>query len=238
MRKVLSLLLIFVLVLPVSPVSADDADMTTPDALTLRERLRNMPAEAARFLDRSPEFERMWLHGGGRNVETQDDREVARLRVRMRQLSPGAEITIVLRDGERIRGELAGTTVEDFTLNVPHRTRQSTHKLRKTFRYEEVESADLREANGWRAPEKIREIPIGKRIQLLLLDGARVDGRLESVSDTGFAMKVDRTLVRDYSLHDVASFRPAGMPGYVGVLIAVGVTLGVLALVTRFGGPS
>ena len=233
MRRVLSWIAMCVLVFPVSPVGADDTDAritTRPHTGTLEQRLRDMSSEAARFFDGLPESERTSLRGidAQQTVETRDETELARLRVRMRQLSPGAEIIVVLRDGERVRGELAGATEDEFSLNVPHLTGRKGVKFDRTFHYEEVESADLPEAKGWSAPEKIRELAIGKRIEMLLLDGSKVNGSLKSVTGRRFELEVGKKDVREYSFDEIASVRPAGMRTSSKVVLAVGIPLAIL----------
>jgi hypothetical protein len=146
----------------------------------------------------------------------------------MRHLPPGTEITIVLRDGERVQGELVSATEEEFSLKVPYRSGRMSGRVRKTFQYEALENADLTEAKGWSAPEKIRELPIGKRIELLLLDESKVDGSLKSVTNRGFELEVGKKDVREYSFDEVAGVRPAGMRTSSKIVLAVGIPLAIL----------
>lgn len=233
MPRALAWIAIFLLVFPVPPSGADDEDAGAKEASavpSLRERLRDMSSEAARFLEGLSESERMSLQ-----MEARNETDATRLRLRMRQLPLGVGITVALRDGERVRGELAGTTEEEFSLNVPHRTGSRTVKLRRTFRYEEVESADLPEAKGWSAAEKIRELPMGKRIELLLLDGSKVRGTLKNVAGRGFQLEVGKNDVREYSFDDVASVRPQGMRTSAKITLAVAIPLAILFTIVKVG---
>jgi hypothetical protein len=232
MREALTWTVIFVLVLPVFPGGAHETDKrvaTEDSALGLKEWLRNISAEAEGFFDGLPEAERMTLHNDLQDTrETSDSANVARLRVRMRQLSSGADIAIVLRGGERVRGELAGAAEEEFSLFVPHPAGKRHPKLRRSFRYEEVERAELPQPKGWWASEKIRELPMGKRIEVLLVDGSKLEGRLTRVTDHGFGLLIDKTDAREYSFDDVASARSAEMSTHAKVLIGAGVAAGIL----------
>jgi small nuclear ribonucleoprotein (snRNP)-like protein len=193
---------------------------------TFEERIRDMSAEAERFLERLPESG--WLDDGS-GLGTSESLEAARLRTRLRNLPSGTEIAVTLRGGERVRGDLAGANEESFDLFM-----QATEgpKIKRSFRYEDVESSDLPEASGWIAPEKIRMIPKGKKVEVLLVDGEKLRGRLRELTDRGFALEVERSTVREYPYEQLASLRTAGgLETHHKVLIAVGVAAVVLVLV-------
>jgi small nuclear ribonucleoprotein (snRNP)-like protein len=232
MRKVQSWIAIFVLVFPVSPVVADDTEASSLfHALSLEERLQDISSEATRFFDGLPESERLRLQetDDPQTRPTTEATEKARLRVRLRQLPSGTEVTIVLRGGERVQGELLEVTEDDFSLHVPY-LGQRDAKLKKTLHYEDVESAEIPEAKGWSAPEKIRELPIGKRIEIVLLDGSKVTGSLKSISARGFELEVGKKAVREYLFDEAACLRPAGMRRSTKIVLAVGIPLAILGV--------
>jgi hypothetical protein len=227
MRQTLSWIVILLLILPVGSVELEGIE-NGPNARTLRQRLRDMPAEAACFSNGLPESGRPWLPAiDVQQTVTEDEAEVARLRVRIRQLSPGTEITIVLRDGSRLQGEIADTDRDAFRLVVPHPATRGAKQTR-SFRYEEIESADLPEAKGWSPAEKIPQYGKGRRIDVLLVDGTLLQGRLSHVAGKRFGLEVDDKQVREYSLDEVASVRTRGMPTHAKVWIAIGAAVGVL----------
>jgi small nuclear ribonucleoprotein (snRNP)-like protein len=233
MQKAVIWLAIFMLVVPVTPMSAgveDSRTMAPSDSGPLASRLRDMTSEGARFFVGLSDSERSALHGVDSRQESEAlaDTDLARLRVRMQQLSTGTAITVVLRDGERVRGELANATQEEFDLAVPHPSGRKGVTFRRTFRYEEIASADIPEAKGWSAPEKIRELSLGKRVEMLLVDGSKVEGNLKSVTGRGVELESGKKGVRDYAFEEIASVRPSGMTTSTKIVIIAGVVGGIL----------
>jgi small nuclear ribonucleoprotein (snRNP)-like protein len=231
-----SLTLALLLVFPVAFVDASsvETDVVAADLPgNIDELVNDMPAEAARFLESLPEVERDWARGGGGQSETQLSAEAARLRLRMLQLSWGREVTLLLRDGQRIKGELAEATAEDFSLFVPLQHGSSRNaKAKKRFRYEDVESAELPPVKGWKGPSEASGLA-GRKVEVLLLNGERISGSLKQVTGKELTLeriRLKKREIRNYSLEEVASLRATGMKTSTKVIIGVGVGVGVFIL--------
>ena len=230
MAKVLSLLLVFLLAFPAGPVAAYESQAMSAKEMTptldLKERLSNIPTEVELFLETLPLAERAWAENISRQEsnDSKETLETARRRVRIRLLSQGTEISVVLRDGRKIRGELADAGDEEFGIMVPQTEFRRGPTIKVSVRYDEVASAELPESGRWKAVEEIQRIQAKKRIEVLLLDETRVQGELVSADPEGFVLTLDKDTTRDFSLNEVVSVRELGMPRRNKVAVGLVIT--------------
>jgi hypothetical protein len=74
-----------------------------------------------------------------------------------------------------------------------------------------------------RMQEQLLEIPIGKRIEVLLLNGEKVRGRLLDATEQGFTLSLGNDTNREFNFDEVASVRKLGMRRVNKILIVVGI---------------
>jgi hypothetical protein len=197
--------------------------LTAEDA-SLRERLRDISGEVERYVASVPEAELVF-------EQRSEDVELARFRARMRRLPSNAEVAVVLRNGDRVEGELADTSSsEEFALWI--RPGSSTSSVKKRFRYEEVEarSSVLPERDGWIPIERISRIETGKKVELLLVDETTTKGRYASVTREAVILDQGEGKARELPLDDVASVRTRGMTSSTKIAIIAGSIAGGLIL--------
>jgi hypothetical protein len=196
-----------------------------------RSFLMDMSDEGARFLESLPESERNWARSSqGERNDTELSEEAARLRVRILQLSSGAEVAVLLRDGQRVKGELAQAGKDEFSLRVLMGSGRSKDRPRlpKTIRYEDVQAADLPTPHGWRRPDEAREMKPGTGVELLLLSGAKVRGRLSRITGASLTLEVEKGQASEYPFDQIASIRSTAMRTSTKIVIGAGVVAGVL----------
>lgn len=192
---------------------------------TFEERIADMEAEAARFMSE-------------KLISEDDFSPGARARVTLLNLPTGSKLAIALRDGRRVPGELTNAeSEEEFTLLVDldadgdgnrARSHQSgaTH-VKRRFRFEDVENIDL-SRTSWMGPEALEGVEAGKRVEVLLLDGSKVRGRLKSRTAESFTLEHGGKATRDYPFEQVAMARKSGVKTSTVVLIGVAVGVGVM----------
>lgn len=193
---------------------------------TFEERIADMEAEAARFLSEKCASDHTLAAG-------------ARVRVTLLNLPPGSEIAIQLQDGKRVPGKLRDVGAEKFALlvdvdaegnaNAALSDRSRGTHVTRTFRFEDVESIDL-SRTSWMGPEALERMEAGKRVEVLLLDGSKVQGRLKSRTAAGFTLELGGKATHDYPFEQVAMARKSGMTTSTKAWIGVGVaaTFGVM----------
>jgi hypothetical protein len=231
MREMMALTLALLLAIPAASGTGPLVVTRLADEGARGNFLINMSDEAARFLESLPEAERNWAGPPeGEQSETEISQEAARLRLRILQLSSGADVVLMLRDGQRVKGELAQAGKEEFSVRVPVGTGGSKDRPRipKSYRYEDVQAADLPAPQGWKEPEKAREFKSGTGVELLLLSGDKVRGRLTRVTDESLTLLVDKGEASAYPLDKVASIRTTAMSTSTRIVIAAGVVGGIL----------
>jgi len=230
MRGTLSVVLISLLAFPLGPVVAHEVEAVAPGqpepALTLKHRLNDMPREVERFVESKREADWAWAHNTfeQESPDSKEAVEAARRRVKIRMLPQGTEISVVLRDGRKIRGELADAADEEFGLMVPQTEFRRGPKIKVSIRYDDVVSSELPETSRWKAVEEVQDIPAGKRIEVLLLDETRVEGSLARANLDGFVLTLDDSTTREFSLNEVASVREIGLPTRTKVGIGLAIT--------------
>jgi small nuclear ribonucleoprotein (snRNP)-like protein len=225
MRQILSILLISTFVVPITPVSAQDVDPIP----TLEERLRNMDAEVERFLNLKA-TESTGCFWGQR---ADDSFEVEKIRTILRNLKPDSLIVVVLRDGSIARGRLKEANDKDFSLQVE--LGESRRTLTK-YRFDQVTRLDYPGS-----PVKAQQIPNGKRVEVLLLSGEKVRGRLSGTSGGIISLSTGKNTNRDFSFAEVFTVGKLGMRTAYKVLIGGSIAflapvITTAALVSASGG--
>ena len=79
-------------------------------------------------------------------------------------------------------------------------------------------------------PEKVHEIPLGKRIEVVLLNGEKVRGRVLDATEQGFTLSLGKDVNREFAFDEVASVRKLGMRTVWWVIIIAGAVLGGLVI--------
>jgi hypothetical protein len=255
MRETLTWILIAIALCPLGPMTASGFERGGLEPpLTLEERLADMSVEVKRFLDSNPSAELGQLRGPHKSVEpTSGDEDAsvlrlqehparleifkaARLRAKISSLEVGAEMTVVVRGGLTLHGELSRAFDNHFKMIVEFRSegdrvvRKETKEPRE-FAYDSIESANSPHWSGWFAPERLRYVAKGKKVDVLLLDGEKVSGRVVTVTDDRFTLDADESTCVSYALTEAASFKERGMKSNTKILIAVGVGVAVLLVV-------
>ncbi len=228
MREILSSLLVSTLVFQVGPVAAHDSDRKAAaeadPPVALAERFGNMSGEAERFFKSKNEGAFAWAHdqeGLARSGVTQAN-VADRIRAKVLDTPIGTEITITLRDGEVVQGELAEVAESYLRLRVlaseeARRTHGDRTTIRRKFSFEEVRTLLV-------GPDP-RDIAPGKKVEVRLVGGDKVRGRLTAVGDDG--VTVDN---RRFTFDEIIGVRKLGMPTVYKVLIGVGAVLGTLVI--------
>jgi small nuclear ribonucleoprotein (snRNP)-like protein len=213
MRQILSILLTSTFVVPITPVSAQDVDSVP----TLEKRLHNMDAEVERFLS----LKATESTGCRWGQEGDESFEVERVRTILLNLKPDSYIVVVLRDGSTAQGRFKGANDKDFSLQVE--LGESSRELRK-YRFDQVTRLDYPGS-----PLKAHQILNGKRVEVLLLSGEKVRGRLLDTSEGIISLSTGKDTNREFRFAEVFTVRKLGMRTAYKVLI--GGSIAFLALV-------
>jgi small nuclear ribonucleoprotein (snRNP)-like protein len=198
MRQTLSILLVSLLLVQGLPLAAHDPDSTP----TLEERLRNMDAEVERFV-------RLKTDGSGDLLLEQEEpatgksTEAERVRTRLLSLESNTKITVILRDGETVHGELSAVENSSFQMWAKL---SGSRSARREYRFDEVKSLLYP-----RSPEKANEIAIGKRVEAVLLNGEKLRGQLLNVSEQGFTLSTRKGPNLDLTFDEILTVRKLGM---------------------------
>lgn len=205
MRRILSLVLISLFVIQPASVFAQEpaANRTT------QEILADMPQEVSRF-SRSHPLEVATRQNQPKSGENQAD-SPDRIREKVLATPIGTPVTVSLRNGEVVFGELAEVSESHFFLRFPVPDRDNVTAKRK-YNYGVVSNiqADSR--------ARLAQIPIGKTVELLLVGGDKYRGRLNAVSDVG--VTVDD---RQFAIDEIVHAYKAGMRTSTKLLIAAGI---------------
>jgi hypothetical protein len=148
----------------------------------------------------------------------------------MRRLRSRAEVSVVLRGGERVEGELAESGSEEFELWV--RAESGGTWVKKDFRYDEIQSSVLPKSDGWVPIEQISGIERGKKVEVLLVDETTFKGRFSSMSPWVLTLDLGDEKTREVPIDEVASLRTRGMDMVTKSAIIAGSIVGGLFLIT------
>jgi hypothetical protein len=221
----LSILLAIVLVHQTSPLSAQGID----SVLTLGERIRSMDAEVEEFVRLKTAGSRDLLLEQETSTTdrfTEEERVLARLL----SLEPKTKISVTLRTGETVQGELAEVTDDTFWL----RFKTSGDKSKRRHDRREYGLDQVRSLDYPGSPETVYEIPVGKRIEVVLLGSGKVRGHLLATNERGFTLNLGEDENRDFLFEEITCVRKLGIRISTVVLIAVGV-IAALAVVGYIG---
>ena len=218
-RKVITLGLVSLLILQAGRVFPQ-----TNDAHTIEGVLRDLSVEVERFATNMAAADWDW------SQRTEEEIEVARLRARIRNLRAGMEIAVVALGGQRFEGDLESAEPTEFALWINQGSR--SHKFLKHLRYEDIESAVLPKWNGWTSIDELQNIEEGKRVEVLLVDERKINGRFSSATTEVLALELGKGQRQEVSLDEVAGVRTKGLRRGDKIAIACGAILGGLVLAT------
>lgn len=204
MRGTVSLLLTTLIAVEPVSVSAQEA----ASILRLQEVLRNMPAEAERFLAQRAE-------------EEEDADEEGKSSLGLRQIPLESEIEITLKTGNKYAGrvETAMENGEGFALRAVRGVSETRRPSPREFAYDEVQSYTIKKLKGWAPPEVVAGVPSRQRIHVVLLNGKEIKGRLTKVTNGGFWLEDNPTM---FDFDEVEKLKYGRGPALKITLIALG----------------
>jgi small nuclear ribonucleoprotein (snRNP)-like protein len=214
-RQILSLFLVSILIIQAVPVSAQDVDSIP----TLEERLSNMEAEVKRFLDPNT------ANSSGLLLEQETrstDESAEAVRAKLLSLEPGTKIRLVLLDGETVQGRLVEVTDDAFLISAEIDKNQY---VRREFSFDQVEALE-----NYVLPEKVQEIPVDKRVEVVLFNGEKIRGRVLGATEQGFTLSLEGDEYREFTFDEVKSVRKLGMRTINKILIGVGIFCALMVI--------
>lgn len=233
MRELGSLTLIVVMTVQAGPVSAQ----AVAENSLMPKRLYNIQAEVEKYGQVDLEADCGSLHDiSGQEIHGTEKSDAAdRLRAILLNLPRDFEVLVVLSDGQKLRGRVTDIQKVSFTLfakPIENASGRYGFTIETTIEYHDVASLHTPGIDDWLALERIDEIDPGKRIEVLLLNGVSLRGRLEELTDQGFTLLLERKEKREFTRSEVAAFRRAsGMStGQKATIIIAAVGAGLLVM--------
>ncbi|WP_455285277.1 hypothetical protein, partial [[Eubacterium] cellulosolvens] len=193
---------------------------------SLREPLRNMTKDIEEFrLTEAGDIGKQQLSSSAKSGESEW------IRVMRRYLQKDTQVTLVLQDGESVEGRVAELAENSLYLLVKY-DRRPGFSINKEFKIDSIESWESHGSEKWMSSKKAREIPTGKKIEVLLLTGEKLRGHLSYATFQGFGLRAGKETTRELAFTDVAAVRKLGTSTAAKIVLAGAIAFAALMAIS------
>jgi hypothetical protein len=219
----------------VSTLAVAEVRLEARDSASMEERIRRIAAEAARLAAADP-----GVLYESRPAQDVVRRERSRMQALLGITEPGTELSLTLRSGRNYSGqfiarhhdavEMSLVLTETNRNDLGVSTFQKGMRVKKRFAYEEIAQADIPLPRGWIPPEGVSQLDEGKRLELLLANDQRIQGRFRAATAGEVRLDLGDKRIDTYSLDTIVSARLLGRTRTEKWIVA-GATIGGIAAI-------